>query len=132
VGAIDGLGSTQVNAGSDLTANHIIQNALIIGGTAGNPSLVTIEASDASGNPLDQSSGFALAGLLTPSEPFAAVETISADLSSSGGDLAAHAPSNSAAGGNPSAVPEPSTLVLVLLAIAGVIGQGIALRRRDH
>ena len=28
VGAIDGSGNTQVNAGSDLTANHIIQNAL--------------------------------------------------------------------------------------------------------
>jgi hypothetical protein len=35
VGAIDGSGTTQVNAGSDLTANHIIQNSLIIGGTAG-------------------------------------------------------------------------------------------------
>src|SRR5205807_8665063 len=33
VGAIDGSGTTQVNAGSDLTANHIIQGALVIGGT---------------------------------------------------------------------------------------------------
>ena len=72
VGAIDGTGDTVVNDGSDLTANHIIQNALVIGGTAGQPALVTIDASDASGNPLGQSSGLALAGSLTssgPSEP---------------------------------------------------------------
>ena len=52
VGNIDGSGTTQVNAGSDLTANHIIQSALVIGGTSKNPGLVTIDASDASGNPL--------------------------------------------------------------------------------
>ena len=52
VGNIDGSGTTQVNAGSDLTANHIIQTALVIGGTAGNPALVTIAASDAGGAPL--------------------------------------------------------------------------------
>jgi hypothetical protein len=52
VGNIDGSGTTQVNAGSDLTANHIIQNSLLIGGVAGSPALVTIAASDASGNPL--------------------------------------------------------------------------------
>ncbi len=36
VDAIDGIGDTIINAGSDLTADHIIQNALIIGGTADN------------------------------------------------------------------------------------------------
>jgi hypothetical protein len=50
--------------------NHIIQNALIIGGTAGSPGLVTIDASDANGNPLGQSNGFALAGSLAPSGRF--------------------------------------------------------------
>src|SRR6202030_3687472 len=49
VGNIEGSGTTQVNAGSDLTADHIVQNALVIGGTAGSPALVTIDASDASG-----------------------------------------------------------------------------------
>jgi hypothetical protein len=39
-GNIDGSGTTQVNAGSDLAANHIIQNALIIGGAAGSPGVV--------------------------------------------------------------------------------------------
>jgi hypothetical protein len=55
VDGIDGSGTTQVNAGRDLTANHIIQGMLIIGGTAGSPALVTIDASDASGNPLVKS-----------------------------------------------------------------------------
>ena len=56
VGNIDGLGTTQVNAGSDLTANHIIQSALVIGGTSTSPGFVTIDASDALGNPLADSS----------------------------------------------------------------------------
>jgi hypothetical protein len=48
----DGSGTAQVNAGSDLTANRIIQEALVIGGTKSSPGLVTIDASDVSGNPL--------------------------------------------------------------------------------
>jgi uncharacterized protein YjbI with pentapeptide repeats len=51
VGNIDGSGATQVNAGSDLTANHIIQDALVIAGTANDPGFVTIDASDADGDP---------------------------------------------------------------------------------
>ena len=70
VGSIDGSGTTQVNAGSDLTANHIIQSALVIGGTGGSHGLVMIDASDASGNPLGQSSGLALADSLMSSGPF--------------------------------------------------------------
>jgi hypothetical protein len=41
-----------VNAGSKLTVNHIVQNALVIGGTEGNIGTVTIAASDAAGNSL--------------------------------------------------------------------------------
>jgi autotransporter-associated beta strand protein len=52
VGGIDGVGNVVVNAGSDLTATHIIQNALIIGGSAETPATVTIAASDTNGNPL--------------------------------------------------------------------------------
>ena len=59
VGNIDGSGTTQINAGSDLTADHIIQSALVIGGTTTSQGLLTIDASDALGNPLVQSSGFA-------------------------------------------------------------------------
>ncbi len=32
VGAVDGTGTTQVEAGASLTANHIVQSALVIGG----------------------------------------------------------------------------------------------------
>jgi hypothetical protein len=46
-----------------------------------------------------------------------------------GDNLAALSPSNSAVGGNPSPVPEPFTLVLVVLAVADAIGQKIVLRR---
>ena len=52
VGNVDGNGTMQVNAGSDLTADRIIQSALIIGGAVGSPAVVTIDAIDASGNPL--------------------------------------------------------------------------------
>jgi hypothetical protein len=107
VGSIDGSGTTQVNTGSDLTANHIIQSSLVIGGTSGSPALVTIDASDASGNPLGQSSKSALADALTPDGPFGADGISSAILSSNiGADMTA-----------PS-VPEPSTLLLVLLALS--------------
>jgi autotransporter-associated beta strand protein len=45
-------GSTVVNPGADLTANHVVQNALVIGSTPFSAGIVTISASDASGNPL--------------------------------------------------------------------------------
>jgi autotransporter-associated beta strand protein len=122
VGGIDGNGIVQVDAGANLLASRIVQAALVIGGTAGNPARVTIDASDAAGNPLGQSGGFALADSLTPSGPVGAEETSSAGVSSVGGgvDVAALSLDNSV-GGNPSPVPEPSTAVLVLLAVLGVI-----------
>ena len=52
VGNIDGDGTTQIKSGSDLAANRIIQSALVMGGNGERLSLVTIAASDASGNPL--------------------------------------------------------------------------------
>ena len=52
VGGIDGSGTVAVNAGSDLTANHIIQTSLMIGGTDASAGAVTIAPSDASGEPL--------------------------------------------------------------------------------
>ncbi len=132
VGGIDGNGTSQVIAGSDLTADHIVQSALVIGGAAGNPALVTIDPSDASGNPVDQSSSFALAGSLTPSGHFGAGETSSANFRTVDiTDLAAPLAGNSAVGDDLAAVPEPSTLVLVLLALLGVISQRIAMRWRD-
>lgn len=129
VGNIDGSGTTQVNAGSDLTANHIIQSALIIGGNATNHGVVTIAASDASGNPLGQLGGFALGGSPAPSEPFGASGIGLVAMNSGGGsELASLSPSSSGGSGNPSSVPEPSTLLLVLLAITSLIGRRIASR----
>ena len=128
VGNIDGAGTTQVTAGSDLTTNHIVQSALVIGGAAGSPAVVTIDASDASGNPLGQS----LADALTPDGPFGADEISSAILSSNtGAEIMAPSPGNSDAGGGRSPVPEPSTLLLVLLAVFAVTSRRIALRWRD-
>jgi hypothetical protein len=129
VGNIDGSGTTQVNAGSDLTVNHIIQSALIIGGAAGNSGLVTIDASDANGNPLVQSNEFTSAGSLSPSGPFGAGGISSADLSSGGGggtDLAALSTGNSVVIGNSPSIPEPSTLALTLLAVLGVVNTQFA------
>jgi hypothetical protein len=88
VGAIDSSGTTQLNAGSDLTANHIVQSALIIGGTVTNAGVVTIAAPDSSGNPLAATNGYTLANSLTGNSPFAA-----ATLNSSG-LLAASGPSS--------------------------------------
>ena len=124
VGSISGSGTTQVNAGSDLTANQIIQSALVIGGTAGNNGVVTIDASDASGKPLGQPSGLALAGSLSASGPFGEGVISSTSMSSIAADstdLAVPAAGNSVGIGNASPVPEPSTLLLVLLAVLNVV-----------
>jgi autotransporter-associated beta strand protein len=57
VGGIDGTGNLVINAGASLTANHINEGALVIGGTAGSPGVVTIAASDANGDPPVGSTG---------------------------------------------------------------------------
>ena len=131
VGGIDGSGIVQVNAGSDLTANHIIQNAILIGGAAASPGLVTINASDANGNPLGQPSGIDLAGSLTPSDPFGGSGVSSANLSSigDGTDLVGPWPGSPVVGGNlVTPVPEPSSAIL--LALGGLVVGGLAMRRR--
>src|ERR1700730_11818612 len=81
-------------------------------------------ASDSSGNPLDQPSGFALVNLLTPSGPFGALDMSSTSLSSASSDSAhpaALAMASSVGGDNPVTVPELSTLLLALVAILGAI-----------
>jgi hypothetical protein len=50
---IEGTGDLSISAGGSLTATHIIQDALVIGGAAGSPAVVTIAASDSAGNPLE-------------------------------------------------------------------------------
>ena len=132
VGAIDGTGDTVVNAGSDLTANRIIQNSLVIGGTATSAGLVTIAASDATGNPT--TSGLALAGSLTPSDPPSAGNgsvSLTDGSASSGLDVAGLSASSSPLAAGLSTVPEPSAIVLSGFALAGLLVHAINRRRSD-
>jgi autotransporter-associated beta strand protein len=136
VGGIDGLGTTQINAGSDLTANHIVQSALVINGSAGSLGLATIAPSGPTGNPLDQSEvasnvaiiadvttssdGFGT-GLLTSASPnrFASQDNLAMSFGTppvSRLDVS-------------SAVPEPTTTTLLVIGIAGS-GAATMLRRR--
>jgi hypothetical protein len=81
-GGLEGTGDVTVSGGGDLTAGHIVAEALEIGGAAASPAIVTIAASDANGNPLvakiesadgaapsSSSSNSALAALLIASPP---------------------------------------------------------------
>ena len=45
-------GTLQINAGQSLTVDHLIVGGLSIGGTSDSPGLLTIAASDATGNPV--------------------------------------------------------------------------------
>ncbi len=130
VGTIDGSGTTQVEAGADLTASHIVQSALVIGGTAGSPALVTIAASDASGNSLASSSASAFGRLASSSSSSLTVggsassapPIVAAPLSlGSGGPLAA---------GSRTSVPEPSSILLLLAAAASAALAVGRIRRR--
>jgi hypothetical protein len=113
-GAIDGTGDTVVAAGGSLTANHIIQNALVISGTATSLGTATIAASDASGNPL--ASGLAIAGSLGGGSSVA-VAGSGSPVSGSIGTTGSLGGSGSrlSSGGGTAAVPEPSSILLVVL-----------------
>ncbi len=116
VGSITGIGDTVVSAGASLTANSIVQNALVIAGSQGSTGSVTIAPSDENGN--------SLAGLLVPTAEFAA-GTMDAPIlaSTSLGDGSALALGTLAADASGSfAVPEPSALVLILIGLGCVVG----------
>jgi autotransporter-associated beta strand protein len=121
VGGIDPngavAGNVVVNNNANLIADHIVQSSL----TIGNGATFTLAPSDSTGN---AAAGLVLAGSLTQSSSF----VDGSGLLSAGGD-AGSAPvlSISATGGaNASAVPEPSAVVLLVL--AGL--SALALRRR--
>jgi autotransporter-associated beta strand protein len=121
VGGIDGSGSTQVNAGSDLTASHIVQTALVIGGTMGSPSLVTIAPSDHNGNPL----AAPLSGLNTTGEFLSNGLDADGGLASLRGgvmasDIGSEPVGELSAASSPSPAPEPSTVIMLLVAVAGL------------
>jgi autotransporter-associated beta strand protein len=152
VGGIDGSGIVVVTDGGDLTADHIIQTSLVIGGTLTNPAKVTIDASDASGRPLDEpsvlSSGaptFAFAGAAWPAGAFGmsagnsssmlAAATTAAERASMDEAMAL---SGSALAGSMGGalsmrghlVPEPAGWVLILLAILPLVMASPFSRRR--
>lgn len=116
VGGIDGTGSVRVNMGASLTADHVIAGALVIGGSSSTGATMTIAASDSSGNPLGEAGGLAVAGSLTNNSPIATSTITSANVPVSAGSLTlgSTVPGVSLGGGI-AAVPEPSTLLLVLL-----------------
>jgi autotransporter-associated beta strand protein len=116
VGKIDGTGNTQVNAGDSLTANHIVQAALTIGGTSTGHATVTIGASNASGNPTAVLGG-AFAAPSTPS-PISEASRTTEDALGESGDSSAVIDSQRT-------VPEPSTLLLFVIAVfALTVGRG--------
>jgi autotransporter-associated beta strand protein len=122
VGNIGGTGNTQVNAGSSVTANHIIQNALVIGGTSTSHGTVTIDASDSSGNPLIGSTSAALAELISSAPSFGAVGNPAPVFDSSG---LSNSEAELALG---STVPEPSTVLLLAFGGLAVMSQRRILR----
>ena len=126
VGAITGTGNTNISDGSDLTASSIIQNALVIGGTAGSPGTLTIRSSDSTGaNSLtsggpDTSTAAASTQWLT--DALAAMADGSSSQSATAIPLAVPQDSGSLSSTSQSAsgngVPEPSTVGLLLIAAA--------------
>jgi hypothetical protein len=127
VGGIDGSGTTQINAGSDLTADHVVQSALVIGGTSGSAGVFTIDASGPTGNPLVGGSTGSLTG---NDQTFLAGAAVDENLFAA--DLAAPSDTGAAADSeatNSAAVPEPSTLVLACVAL---MGAGCSLRRSSR
>ena len=136
VGAIEGSGTVQVDTSTSLTADHIAAGELVIGGDAANSATVTIAVSDTSGNPA-ATTGFALAGSLAPNASPAvggasAVSLIGAAAASSAetspnlSATASETPGTNLAA-SAAAVPEPSTLLLLVL---GSLACLLALRRR--
>jgi autotransporter-associated beta strand protein/uncharacterized repeat protein (TIGR03803 family) len=125
VGNIDGTGITQVNAGSDLTANHIIQSALIIGGAAGSPAVVTIDASDSSGNSLTSR----MTEALTSADQSGVSDNLGSSAMNDGGSgaLLGLADTSTSPGGQIS-VPEPSSFLLVAVGTVALLLRRIGRR----
>ena len=142
IGSIDGSGTTWIDAGSDLQAGHIIQGALVIGGDATHPAVVTIAGSVSHGNPsAANSNGFVLAESLLTAEPAANAGLRSADPFAADAVPRGDSPSlgSSAIAGLDSespaaAVPEPASMRATALGLPrlGPIGLATLARRASE
>jgi autotransporter-associated beta strand protein len=134
VGNIGGTGSTQVNAGSSLTTNQIVQSALLIGGTATSHAIVTIDASDSSGNPLIDVTSNSLVDpasstSIVPESPIGADGIVTATLESligGGANQSALSMRNPERENDFGSVPEPPTLILLVIGGVALVGQRAA------
>jgi hypothetical protein len=132
VGNIDGAGDLVINAAGDLTVSQVVQNSIVIGGTPSAPAMLTIAASDTG------AANLILAGSLSPPGPFAAGGETSAnmlgdnsDTSDIGSGLVPAKSLGDVVSPDSTDVPEPSTLLLALLALF-VAPAGRWLNRRRH
>jgi hypothetical protein len=127
VGAITGTGKTTVASGGSLTANSILQSAIIIGGSSGNPARLTIAASDSTGNSLaaEDGSGFSL-GKLSAAATSAGSRLVGVDagllavpgaIGLATGSSAGYALPAEDLGSNLNGVPEPSTALGAAIAL---------------
>jgi len=123
-----------ISDGASLTANHIQQSALLIGGSAMSSALVTIAASDADGNSLIAASGSSFEGALASGEPFGASrdEVLSAPAngdSSESDPFTRSAATVGAVPGGGATVPEPSTVGLLGLGAVCLVARWRRSRR---
>lgn len=120
VGNLDGTGNTVIGGGASLTVNHIVQNALIIGGSAASPSLVTIAASDASGNSLTAAGGLPLLAKSLSSAPhqLGPTDGWSMPLGTPSQGTSPIGGMNASGSFSGPAVPEPAAVLLLLMGLA--------------
>ncbi len=149
VGGIDGTGATQVADGADLTADHINEAALIIGSgsiftlnpsdpVTGSPtaSAITAQGSGLSSpsfasppNANSSTGGLLLARSLQTTSSLAPSGSSLLSASSLGGATSSASLGGGSGGPSVSAVPEPSSIVMLALGAVGLIG--VARRRRQ-
>jgi hypothetical protein len=105
---------------ANLTADHIIQTALVIAGARGKPGLLTIATSDIAGNPADTAQTPLNSAFDGSQLDFGGTEPTDSTASTSTApiELADDASSNGHAA---LPVPEPSTLTAVVIAICAFV-----------
>src|SRR5947209_3486134 len=109
-----GSGTILVADGASFTADRIVQQALIIGGTAARLAFVEIVASDINGNPLDPRTVESNAVEFSDSTASSAFSTPNFD----GNNLRPTVADNGAnSGSDTRAAPEPPSLILVALGL---------------